>query len=192
MKASSPIFHRDHEEVSSLLTRILDTSDNHKRGELFREMMSKLLAHAKAEQKILYRKLEKSRDSDARKFAFEGDVEHEVVESQLQQLARARKKDSEQWTARLTFLQEAVEKHVKEEESTGVRQRRAGKTWRAVPAREGKDAGSGLSELFYCNCCWQELILQVQRLAVTVLMLDQFNAGTAKLLCNTIFAVATQ
>ena len=88
--------HRDHEEVSSLLTRILDTSDNHKRGELFREMMSKLLAHAKAEQKILYRKLQKSRDSDARKFAFEGDVEHEVLESQLQRLARGRNKDSEQ------------------------------------------------------------------------------------------------
>ena len=64
--------HRDHEEVSSLLTQVLNTPDNHKRGELFREMMSKLLAHAKAEQKILYRKLEKSRDSDARKFAFEG------------------------------------------------------------------------------------------------------------------------
>lgn len=111
--------HHDHEEASSLLGRILDTSDSHKRGELFREMMSKLLAHAKAEQKILYRKLEKSRDSDTRKFAFEGDVEHEVLESQLQRLARARNKDSEQWTARLTFLQEAVEKHVKEEESTG-------------------------------------------------------------------------
>lgn len=111
--------HRDHEEVSSLLSRILDTTDNHQRGELFREMMSKLLAHAKAEQKILYRKLEKSRGADARKFAFEGEVEHEVVESQLQQLARTRNKDSEQWTARMTFLQEAVEKHVEEEESTG-------------------------------------------------------------------------
>jgi hypothetical protein len=32
--------HRDHEEVSSLLTQILDTTDNHKRGELFGEMMS--------------------------------------------------------------------------------------------------------------------------------------------------------
>jgi hemerythrin-like domain-containing protein len=111
--------HRYHEEVSSLLTQILDTTDNHKRGELFGEMMSKLLAHAKAEQKILYRKLEKSRDSDARKFAFEGEVEHEVVQSQLQQLARARNKDTEQWTARMVFLQEAVEHHVKEEERTG-------------------------------------------------------------------------
>ena len=28
--------HRDHEKVSSLLTLILDTSDNHQRNELFR------------------------------------------------------------------------------------------------------------------------------------------------------------
>ena len=42
-----------------------------------------------------------------------------MVEGQLQQLARARSKDSEQWTARLTFLQEALEKHIKEEESEG-------------------------------------------------------------------------
>ena len=111
--------HNDHREVSSLLRRIVDTNDNHERGALFREMMGKLLAHAKAEQKILYRKLEKSEDGRARKFAFEGEVEHEVVETQLQELARARNKESEQWTARLTFLQEAVEKHVEEEESTG-------------------------------------------------------------------------
>jgi hypothetical protein len=92
--------HHDREEVSSLLARILDAKDNHERGELFREMMNKLLAHAKAEQKVLYRKLEKSQDDDARKFAFEGEVEHEVVETQLHELARARNKESEQWTAR--------------------------------------------------------------------------------------------
>jgi hemerythrin-like domain-containing protein len=81
--------------------------------------MDKLLAHAQAEQKILYRRLQKSENAKARKFAFEGEVEHEVVENQLQQLARMRNKGSEQWTARLTFLKEAVEKHVEEEESTG-------------------------------------------------------------------------
>ena len=111
--------HNDHEEVSSLFSRILKTEDNHQRGEWFRELMGKLLAHARAEQKILYRRLQKSEHAEARKFALEGEVEHEVVESQLQQLARARNKESEQWTARLTFLKEAVEKHVKEEESTG-------------------------------------------------------------------------
>jgi hemerythrin superfamily protein len=111
--------HNDHEEVSSLFSRILKTEGNHERGQLFRELMDKLIAHAQAEQKVLYRRLQKSDNAKARKFAFEGEVEHEVVENQLQQLARMRNKDSEPWTARLTFLKEAVEKHVKEEESTG-------------------------------------------------------------------------
>ena len=39
--------HRDHEEVSSLLTRIVESKGNRERGELFREMMDKLLAHAR-------------------------------------------------------------------------------------------------------------------------------------------------
>jgi hypothetical protein len=81
--------------------------------------MDKLLAHAQTEQKILYRRLQKSENAKARKFAFEGEVEHEIVENQLQHLARMHNKDSEQWTARLIALKEAVEKHVKEEESTG-------------------------------------------------------------------------
>jgi predicted outer membrane protein len=67
----------------------------------------------------LYRRLQKSENAKARKFAFEGEVEHEIVKNQLQQLARTHNKDSEQWTARLTVLKEAVETHVKEEESTG-------------------------------------------------------------------------
>jgi len=111
--------HDDHEEVGALMERILATKDQHERTELFHEMMSKFLAHAHAEQKVLYRKLEKSKDPEIRKFAFEGDVEHEAAENQVQVLAKARNKESEQWTARMTFLQEAILHHVKEEESTG-------------------------------------------------------------------------
>jgi hemerythrin-like domain-containing protein len=119
----------------------------------------------KQSRRSFYRKLEKSRDSDARKFAFEGEVENEVVESQLQQLARARNKDSEQWTARLTFLQEAVEKHVKEEESTGFSYAHAGfdsEELQKLGERFQREKDKMLAEacaLFYCNCCWRELIL---------------------------------
>ncbi len=112
------ILHNDHEEVSALLARILETSGK-ERGELFREMKAKLLAHAKAEAKVLYRKLERSEDEKPRQFAREGDVEHELVESQLEELSRARSKDGEPWTARLTVLQELVRHHVREEEGRG-------------------------------------------------------------------------
>ena len=81
--------------------------------------MSKLLAHSHAEQNVLYKKMEKSENEKSRSFAYEGENEHQIVEQQLQQMARARNKASEQWTAQATVLKELVQHHVREEESTG-------------------------------------------------------------------------
>lgn len=111
--------HQDHEEVSGLIERMINTGDNKQRGEIFKEMMSKLLAHSHAEQHVLYKKMEKSENEESRSFAYEGDNEHQIVEQQLQQMARARNKASEQWTAQASVLKDLVEHHVKEEESTG-------------------------------------------------------------------------
>jgi len=111
--------HSDHEEVSALIEKILKTEEGSERTSLFKEMMDKLLAHAHAEQNVLYKKLEKSEDEKTRKFAFEGTNEHQIVENQLEQLSRTRNKASEQWTAQMTVLRELVMHHVKEEESTG-------------------------------------------------------------------------
>jgi hemerythrin-like domain-containing protein len=86
---------------------------------MFKELMSMLLAHAHAEQNVLYKKMEKSDEEKTRSFAFEGTNEHQIVEQQLKQMSRARNKASEQWTAQLTVLKELVNHHVKEEESTG-------------------------------------------------------------------------
>ena len=109
--------HNDHQEVSGLLEQIMNASSE--RNTLFKEMMSMLLAHSQAEQQVLYKKMEKSDDQKARKFALEGTNEHQIVERQLQLMAKARNKATEQWTAQLTVLRELVNHHVKEEESTG-------------------------------------------------------------------------
>jgi hypothetical protein len=111
--------HQDHEEVSELIERMLKTEEAKERGEIFKEMMTKLLAHAHAEQNVLYRKMEKSDDEETRGFAYEGDNEHQIVERQLQQMSRVRNKASEQWTAQATVLKELIDHHVKEEEGTG-------------------------------------------------------------------------
>jgi hemerythrin-like domain-containing protein len=111
--------HNDHEEVSGLLEKLLNTEESAERAPLFKEMMNMLLAHSKAEQNVLYKKMEKSDDEKSRKFALEGTNEHQIVEQQLQQMAKARNKAGEQWTAQLTVLRELVNHHVKEEESTG-------------------------------------------------------------------------
>jgi hemerythrin-like domain-containing protein len=111
--------HHDHEEVSGLIEQMLKTEDGKERGMIFKEMMSKLLAHSHAEQNVLYKKMEKSENEKSRTFAYEGENEHQIVEQQLQQMARARNKASEQWTAQASVLKDLVEHHVKEEESTG-------------------------------------------------------------------------
>ena len=111
--------HQDHEEVSGLIEQMIQTEDGKERGTIFKEMMSKLLAHSHAEQSVLYKKMEKSETEKSRSFAFEGENEHQIVEQQLQQMARARNKASEQWTAQASVLQDLIEHHVEEEESTG-------------------------------------------------------------------------
>jgi hypothetical protein len=111
--------HQDHEEVSDRIEQLLKTEASAERTPLFKELMSMLLAHAHAEQNVLYKKMEKSDEEKTRSFAFEGTNEHQIVEQQLKQMSRARNKASEQWTAQLTVLKELVNHHVKEEESTG-------------------------------------------------------------------------
>ena len=111
--------HQDHEEVAGLIEQMIKTEDGKERGAIFKEMMTKLLAHSHAEQNVLYKKMEKSQDEKSRTFAYEGENEHQIVEQQLQQMARARNKASEQWTAQASVLQDLIEHHVEEEESTG-------------------------------------------------------------------------
>jgi hemerythrin superfamily protein len=116
--------HADHEEVSALVEKILD-SKGAKRADTFKEMRAKLLAHAEAEQKILYKKMEKQGEHDARGFAYEGEVEHRLVHELADELNRSRAKDTEQWTAKMTVLKEMIQHHVSEEESTGFSEARS-------------------------------------------------------------------
>ena len=111
--------HNDHQEVSRMIEQTMKTEESAERNKLFKDMMNMLLAHSQAEQNVLYKKMEKSDDEKARMFALEGDNEHKIVEQQLEQMAKARNKASEQWTAQLTVLRELVNHHVREEESTG-------------------------------------------------------------------------
>lgn len=134
--------HADHEEVAGLMERIVAAHTHAQRNELFKEMKAKLLAHAQAEAKVLYRKMEKSAEDDTRKFAFEAEVEHQLVEEQLDELSRGRNKESEPWTARFTVLKELVEHHVREEEGEGfsdVRKEFDGETLEKLGAQFRKE-----------------------------------------------------
>jgi hemerythrin-like domain-containing protein len=111
--------HNDHSEVDSLMDRIMECDDRAQRAAVFEEMKTKLLAHAHAEQEVLYRRLESSQSETSRTFAHEGANEHQIVEGQLQKISATSDNMSDQWTAELKVLRELVEHHVEEEESTG-------------------------------------------------------------------------
>jgi hemerythrin superfamily protein len=75
--------HDDHEEVASLLEAIPDSDDQFERNSLFQQMRAKLLTHSHAEDEVLYRRLKASRHEASRKFAGDGELEHQLVEQQL-------------------------------------------------------------------------------------------------------------
>ncbi|HZT87760.1 MAG TPA: hemerythrin domain-containing protein [Stellaceae bacterium] len=111
--------HNDHSEVDSLLEQIKDCQDRAQRKALFSQMKSKLMPHLIAEQEILYRRLEAGKSEASRKFGHEGMSEHQTVERQVEKLSGPMDSTSEQWTAEFKVLQDLIEHHVGEEESTG-------------------------------------------------------------------------
>jgi hemerythrin-like domain-containing protein len=111
--------HNDHSEVDTLLGRIMDSEDAAERGRLFSELTHKLLPHLQAEQEILYRRLETGKDEESRKFGHEGTSEHRIVEEQVDKMRGMQDTMSDRWTAELKVLQDLIEHHVGEEESTG-------------------------------------------------------------------------
>ena len=48
----------DHRQVKVLLETILSTNDAKKRGDLFKQFRTELTAHSRAEEMVLYRRME--------------------------------------------------------------------------------------------------------------------------------------
>lgn len=111
--------HNDHNEVADLIERMTDSEDRIERGRLFNEMKHKLLPHLQAEQEVLYQKLQMSQNAESRQFGLEGTSEHEAVERQVGKMSELRDPMSDQWIAELNVLEDLIDHHVDEEESTG-------------------------------------------------------------------------
>jgi hemerythrin-like domain-containing protein len=111
--------HNDHSEVDTLLDDLSDCEDATERNRLFAELRSKLLPHLMAEQEILYKRLETGRNEESRQFGREGVSEHGMVERQIQKMSSAGNMMSDSWSAELKVLQDLIEHHVNEEETTG-------------------------------------------------------------------------
>ena len=80
------ILQSDHREVKVLLETILSTDDAKKRGNLFKQFRTELTAHSRAEEMVLYRRMEKSEEGK------DDALEHEIVDRLMEDLSRSRKR----------------------------------------------------------------------------------------------------
>lgn len=104
----------DHRELKAQIRAILKAEASKERAALFSRFQSLLTAHSRAEEKVLYRRLEKS--EDGKDEALEGTVEHEVADRLVADLSKSRTLEADKWTARCTVLKELLEHHTDEEE----------------------------------------------------------------------------
>lgn len=106
---------QDHQSVQHILDQMVATSeaDVSMRTQLFNRFKVEFLAHARAEEKLLYSKLEQHRSSH--ELALESEEEHHAAESMLRELERTDVRD-ERWKAKASVLREMIRHHVQEEE----------------------------------------------------------------------------
>lgn len=114
---------KDHEDARTLLSKVIETDDPDERTRLFDKLAADLSAHNKAEEAVLYKRLETHEES--RPTALEGEEEHAVADRVLESLKKSSAKGGRRWKARAVVLKELLEHHVEEEEDETFEKARA-------------------------------------------------------------------
>ena len=104
---------KDHRKVSKMMEDLLDTQDGAKRMEIFEEIKTELLLHAKTEQATFYKALENRKPTE--EWIEEAQGEHKEVEAYLKKLSSL-PFNSEKWIEQFGEFKHAVSHHVEEEE----------------------------------------------------------------------------
>jgi iron-sulfur cluster repair protein YtfE (RIC family) len=110
------LLKQDHKMVSGIFEKLEPTTERavKTRDELFTQLKQELDVHAQIEEQIFYPAIKEAEETH--EITLEAIEEHNVVKQLLSELD-AEPKDTEEWAAKLTVLQENVEHHVEEEET---------------------------------------------------------------------------
>lgn len=104
----------EHAQVSSMMKRLIATTDVDRRRQLFDELRRELLSHAKSEAREFYPELRQfGETSDLVEESLE---DHDAIEQMLDRL-RATDIDSEEWSELFEEMMIEVEDHVDQEEN---------------------------------------------------------------------------
>ena len=109
------VLREDHKKFRALFDQVKETTERAEktREEILEKLEQTLLPHAKAEEKVLYSRLQKEDETEA--VSLEAIEEHRVAERLLKEL-RALPVTDPHWTAKMEVLRESVEHHLEEEE----------------------------------------------------------------------------
>ena len=105
---------RDHQKALAELDAIAQESDAHRSQVRLARLRGAWMVHALAEETVVYRAIEGA--APARR-ADERFVEHELVESLFEKIARARHGTLE-WHARINVVRELMSRHTQSEEGS--------------------------------------------------------------------------
>ena len=108
---------QEHDEVQELLKKLVDSGSGAERTQLFKKIKAALIPHLRAEEKVVYDRVLKLKEKDAKVDGNEGYDEHEVGDVMVKKLSRMRNKASPEFTAAAKVLKELVDHHIEEEES---------------------------------------------------------------------------
>jgi hypothetical protein len=106
------LLRNDHEEVLKLARDMYESESGDERRALLRQLRPALFVYARAEEKEVYDALLKLPVPEARDLAYEGYVEHGVVDDLMEKLLKSRKTETDEWKAHAKVLFDLVEQHV--------------------------------------------------------------------------------
>src|ERR1051325_5590451 len=108
---------KEHDEVQALLGQLVESEKAPERTRLLKQIKAALVPHTKAEQKVVYDRVLKLKDKDAKIDGNEGYLEHEIAERTLTQLGKISNRTSPEFSAAAKVLKELVNHHIQEEEN---------------------------------------------------------------------------
>jgi hemerythrin len=112
------LLRQDHEEALKLARDMYESESGEERRALLRQLKPALVVHFRAEEREVYDALLRFRDEELQGLAYEGYVEHGVVDDLLEKLLKSRKTETDEWKAHAKVLLDFLEHHIDDEERT--------------------------------------------------------------------------
>jgi len=109
------LLRQDHDEALKLARDMYESESGDERRALLRQLKPALVLTARAEEKEVYEALLKTREAELCDLAYEGYVEHGVMDDLLEKLLKSRKTETDEWKAHAKVLLEFLERHIDDE-----------------------------------------------------------------------------